>query len=350
MTWQAAFLGQAENCAALGSPFTARLLALLTDRGLPAGPVRDRIASWPGDITSRGASVPLRLAGALHGLVLAGRAPALARVYPPAASMDVDLYDPVAGAIDSEAGWINAQLDLPPQTNEVGRSAALIAAASWLSAVSGLPLRLSELGASAGLNLLFDRYALVAAGGRLGADEPALTLTPEWRGAAPEPTPIGVVERAGADLSPLDPVTDRLRLLSYIWPDQEARLTRTKAALDLAAGLRPEVARMDAADFLAARLPDPPADTLHMVFHTVAWQYFPAGTQRRGLALLAAFGARATRGRPLARIAMEADDTPDGAALTATLWPGGKTHVLGRADFHGRWIDWTAPRPEDVTW
>jgi hypothetical protein len=43
---------------------------------------------------------------------------------------------------------------------------------------------------------------------------------------------------------------------------------------------------------------------------------------------------------------MEADgSTEPGAALTLTLWPGEKVIPLGRADFHGRWVDWTAPAP-----
>ncbi len=260
----------------LGSPFTARLLGLFAERGLPEGAVRDRIAAWPGDITSRGASVPLRLAGALHGLVLEGRAPDLSGVYPPAGPVDDDvLYRLSSAAIKAEARWITARLELPPQTNEVGRSAALIAAAMWLSAHSGLPIKLSELGASAGLNLRFDRYSLVAGGHQFGAINPVLTLTPDWRGSAPTAAPVTILDRAGADLSPIDPVGDRLRLLSYIWPDQAERLARTKAALDLATRLEPNVTRGDAAEFLSGRLATPDEGVLHMVFHTIAWQYFP---------------------------------------------------------------------------
>lgn len=40
---------------------------------------------------------------------------------------------------------------------------------------------------------------------------------------------------------------------------------------------------------------------------------------------------------------MEADATPGSAALTLHLWPGDRHIALGRADFHGRWIDWQAP-------
>ncbi|MGG2473992.1 DUF2332 family protein, partial [Rhizobium sp. BR5] len=59
-----------------------------------------------------------------------------------------------------------------------------------------------------------------------------VSMSPEWRGNAPPDTRIEVVERAGCDLNPLDPlsVEDRLRLMSYIWADQTDRLERTAAA------------------------------------------------------------------------------------------------------------------------
>jgi hypothetical protein len=77
-----------------------------------------------------------------------------------------------------------------------------------------------------------------------------------------------------------------------------------------------------------------------MVYHTVAWQYFPPETQARCRAALEAAGARATAEAPLAHVGMEADATPGGAALTATLWPGGEARTLARVDFHGRWVAW----------
>ena len=52
---------------------------------------------------------------------------------------------------------MHAALAVPPQTNEVGRSAALLAGLFDLVAASGVHrTRLLELGASAGLNLLLD--------------------------------------------------------------------------------------------------------------------------------------------------------------------------------------------------
>ena len=171
----------------------------------------------------------------------------------------------------------------------------------------------------------------------------ARTLAPDWTGPVPPLATPTVIDRAGVDLNPLDPVTDRLRLLAYLWADQPERLTRTRAALDLAAIARPDVARGDAADWLEARLRTRQDGALHLVCHTIAWQYFPPDTDARARAALAKAGAAATDRAPIARLGLEADTAAPGAGLTLTLWPGGETIPLGRADFHGRWVDWQAP-------
>jgi hypothetical protein len=330
-----AFRQQAKACAALGSPLMHRLMSGLADRLAPGDPVADRILAWPGDASAKADSVPLRLAGGLHALVLTGRAPKLAAVY----QTDTDPTETALAAIGSHGAFLLDWLNSPPQTNEVRRSAPLIAAAHWLTARFGLPLVLSELGASAGLNLLWDQYALTIGDRTYGPADAALSLAPDWTGALPPLAPPGILARRGSDLNPLDPVTDRLRLLAYLWPDQPDRIARTGTALDLAAQVRPQIDRADAADWLEARLATATPGALHLVFHTVAWQYFPPATQSRALAVLARAGETA----PVARLAMEADGQSPGAALTLTLWPGGHTVALGRADFHGRWVDWQAP-------
>ena len=350
MNWRTAFRDQADSCEALGSRFTARLLRLLAEQGLPPGAVRDRIEGWTGDITSRGQSVALRLAGALHGLVIEGRAPDMAQVYPPHEAPDPRLFTAVAEALCTQAPRILDRLAQAPQTNEVARSAVLIAAARWLAAVTGKPLVLSELGASAGLNLLFDRYALAIGQHVTGPVHPALTLRPGWRGEFPTGPDPSIRARLGVDLNPVDPCRDRLRLLSYIWPDQPERLASAGAALDEARHHPGLVQTGDAIDFLATRLDLVHADACHVVFHTVAWQYFPAPSRERGLGLMAAAGARATRAAPLAKVAMEADGASPGAEIRLALWPGGHDIALGRADFHGRWVDWRAPDPKEFRW
>jgi hypothetical protein len=150
------------------------------------------------------------------------------------------------------------------------------------------------------------------------------------------------VARAGVDLNPLDPQApeDLLRLMAYLWPDQPQRLALTRAA---AGAMAARIERADAIDWLEHRLSAAPEGHVHLIQHSVAWQYFPAAAQARGTALIEAAGARAAPSTPLAWLAMESDgDTGGaiGAALTLRLWPGDIRLDLGRADFHGRWITW----------
>lgn len=327
MTVAAAFAHQARACAALGSPLTAQLCRTLP-QVLADGPVADRVLGWTGDPSTAADSLPLRLCGALHALVLTGQAPDLARAY------DGGVVDPalLRRVLDDHAETILSWLDSPPQTNEVARSAALIGAARFLSALSPLPLRLLELGASAGLNLNFDRY-------HLGTGETGVVLTPEWRGAMPQGS-VTVASRRGVDLNPLDPDRDGLRLMAYCWADQHDRMARLRAALDLARRDPPQVDRGDAGAWLADRLAKPVPDRLTLVYHTVAAQYFPPATAQACTDALSQAGRTATPSAPVAHLRMEADGG-EGAALDLTLWDGTRRDwSLGRADFHGRWIDW----------
>ncbi|MFD2853815.1 DUF2332 family protein [Seohaeicola zhoushanensis] len=61
---------------------------------------------------------------------------------------------------------------------------------------------------------------------------------------------------------------------------------------------------------------------MHLIYHTIAWQYFPAEKQAEGTALIEAAGAGATASRPLAWLGLEADGGTEGAAITLRLWPG----------------------------
>ncbi len=93
----------------------------------------------------------------------------------------------------------------------------------------------------------------------------------------------------------------------------------------------------------AARLARATPGHLHIVYHTIAWQYFPPATQATARAALEAAGAQATPDTPIAHVGMEADGDPEGAALTAQVWPGmDRPRLLARVDYHGRWVDWRA--------
>ena len=332
-----AFAYQSTACVSLGSPFMGRLMQLCADLPWPDSPVTERIFAWEGDIDPRGQSVPLRLAGALHALHLQGHR-ALGAVYPPLDVTDAALWDAVSATLIKDADHINAWLSSAPQTNEVRRSTTLIAVGHLLSAQFGLPIRTSELGASGGLNLHWDSYAMDLDGGHFGNPNPALTLRPAWSGPLPPKAEIHVMARAGVDLNPLDPANPdhALRLQAYLWPDQPERLALTRAAI--AAATTP-VTQGDAVTWLEGQLGHS-AGQLHLIYSTVAWQYFPADKQAFGKTIIEAAGKTAAKDAPLAWFGMENDGGARGAALTLRLWPGDLTIDLGRADFHGRWIDW----------
>ncbi|MGV2129333.1 DUF2332 domain-containing protein [Agrobacterium vitis] len=336
-----ALTDQARSCDILGSPFTARLCRLAAERLTPESAIGARLIDWPGDITSAGDSVPLRLAGTLHALVLSNESPALAAVYSPHTATDDALWAAVEAAFGQHQAFMQARLNSAPQTNEVRRSAALLPGFLTIASLFGLPLRLSEVGASAGLNLQWDRYAYRLGETSWGDGSPVL-LAPDWQGPPPPSATINVEERAGCDLNPLDPGTpeDCERLFSYIWADQADRLERTKAALALARSNNLSVERMDAIDWLKQRLAPSHPGQMHVVYHSVAWQYLPDTLKAQGEALITQAGQRATAQAPFARLQMEADGQRDGASLNLQIWPGGERQEIGRADFHGRWVKW----------
>lgn len=337
MSLRAHFRQQAEVCDALGSAFTARLLRCLAARMMPGRAVETRLFDWP-EARLKSDAVALRLAGALHALVLMGRDDGLSTVYPPRQAAEGALWHAVDAALAAHEAHILHWLDSAPQTNEVRRAMALIlGAAVAADHFPGLPLRISELGASAGLNLNFDRFGLTLPEGRIGPEDPALTLSPDWQGTPPPLARFQLAERRGIDLNPVDPrdPDQVLRLKSYIWPDQPNRMARTEAALSIA---QPLVDPGDAGDWLMRRLADPVPGRIDFLYHTIAWQYFPDTTARTCRAAIDRAAARATPQAPFAWLSFEMDDQRPGAPVLLRLWPGNIAVPLGRMDFHGRWF------------
>lgn len=347
-----AFAAQAMYCDAHGSPFTARLM-----RGVGEGLAQDDpwlqpLRDWPGD--PRADVLPLRVAGALHALVLAGRAPALAAVYPGGAEAgdEAALWPRARAAWASHPEWFAAFLARPPQTNETGRAAALLGgfltAASWLP--EPRPLRLLELGASAGLNLHWDRFRYAFEPGWHWPDAwtettAAPRLAPQWEGVFPPRLPLQVISRAGCDREPIDirDPDERLRLRAYVWADQSERLQRLDTALAVAAAFPVYVERADADEWIERQLAEPASGTLTVVYHSIFWNYLDAAAQRRIADAIRAAGARATDEAPLAWLRFELDDTQAQAHLVWSQWPGPQDELLAEADAHARRIRWHGP-------
>ena len=338
-----AFVDQARWCALLGSPFTARLMRSL-ERVLDRSTLTGRaVLDWEGVVDAKGDAVPLRVAGALHALARGGARSALSDAWPPnPVTEDASLDRVVRRTLADDDGTLHAWLAHAPQTNEIGRSAAVYAALMHVVGVHDMPVRLFELGASAGLNLLCDAYGYTLGECRLGRLDSSVQLVPDWTGDAPGGTEPVVVSRRGCDLSPID-VTDsaaRERLLAYVWPDQTARLARLRSALDIARSDPPAVDAADAADWIESRLPAwGESGSTRVLFHTIARQYFPADVEARVARRIVECGDAATSETPFAHIAFE-QDPRRGPALDVTVWPGGHPVRLAHSQGHGASFDW----------
>jgi hypothetical protein len=335
--------GQAAYCADGPSPFYGELLEHLAVDAEAGGPTWDLLGRTVGDPPGR---VPqLRLLGAVHRLVLSGALPELAGHYPSVGGDgDADAAWPPLRAVlvarhDELAPWI----DRTPQTNEVGRSAALIGGFLTVAAETGHPLRLLEVGASAGLNLRPDHFWYQSGSVGLGDPDSPVRFVDVWHGSPPLDTPFVVSSRAGCDHDPIDPTSDagRLALLGYVWPDQAERFARLRGALDVAARVPAPVDRADAREWLTARLADPYPGEATVVFHSIVLQYFTRDDIVELGAILAAAGSRATAAAPLAWLRLEPTSmSVPVAELRLTVWPSGEERLLGHAGFHGTPVEW----------
>ncbi len=337
-----AYANQVAYCRANDSPVTARIvaaIAALLDEPA-AGPFIARIRDWRG--APLGDAVPLRSAGGLHALHLSGDAPELAPIYVDTPADDAAI---VAEVVRKHEADLLPWLDGPPQTNEAGRSSSFIAAMLWL-AEQGMPPRFEclEIGSSAGINLMIDRYFYDLGGVQVGPENAVMHFTPEWRGASPPDRHIVFASLKGCDVAPVD-LTDAaqaLRLKAYIWPEHTVRFARLKAAIAAAKIAPPDLAAMNAADFVEVELAKPQASgTTRVLMHSIVWQYVPADQQARITAAMAAAGARATSKRPLAWIALEGNRTLLNHGLSVRYWPGGGDEaLLAAAHAHGAWLEW----------
>lgn len=332
---------QARYCELLGSPLYASLLERAAADVLAGGP------SWAvlevHDKDPAGSALALRFMGATHRLVLEGRAPELALCYPSA-----------GGAPHADAAWealrrvlqehreeVADLMERPVQTNEVGRAAGLIGAFLTVASRTGLPLRLLEIGASAGLLLHWDHFRYEARGATWGPEESPVRLCDFNSDAAPPfETEATIAERHGCDRSPVDPTTKdgRLTLLSYVWPDQVARIRSLRAALEVARHTPALIDRADAAGWLEQHLARPKPGLATVLYHSIVWQYLSDEQLDRVSAAIDNAAATATHDAPFAWLRMEAGG--DIAHVRLALWPGGADRLVATCSYHGAAVRW----------
>lgn len=339
MTPVDAFSGQVAYCTANDAPVTAALVQALADALDTTTRTGRRVLGWRGNPVAD--ALPLRLAGGVHDAWRTGDAAELAPIFEgggTAAGRAAAMRGFLARADAVLLPW----LDGPPQTNEPGRSAQLMAGLLDVAARHGPRLEILEIGSSAGLNLLIDRYRIELPGIATGPASAPVVLTPEWRGPPPPAVAPDIVSIRGVDIAPVDATTDAgaRRLLAYVWADHRQRFDRLEAALRLLRAHPPRLEAGDAADWVEARLREPPrSGVTRVLMHSIVWQYIDATGRARITAAMEAAGARATAENPLAWVRVEADRTINRHEITIRSWPGhGRETLIGHAHAHGFWV------------
>lgn len=335
---------QGQICTGMGSPMYGDVLDRVA-ADVRAGGVFATILSGHENDSGR-LAVPLRLLGGLHRLALDGSAPQLRRWYPSTGGWwDAEAAWPdITLAASDHAEQLRATLDQPPQTNEVGRAAALIGGLLTLGNRFALPVRLFEIGCSAGLNLRADHYRYRYSGGHWGPPDSPVAIDDAWRGPLPPAAAIEIVERHGYDIAPLDATSrdGELTLLSYVWPDQPERLDRLRGAISIARRVPAELQLRNAVDAVAG-LPVE-GGALTVLWHSIMWQYLSADDQAAVRAGIDAVGAHARRDAPFAHLTLEPQrrtpDAPVEFAVRARCWPGGDDTLLGVCSPHGPPVVW----------
>ena len=334
---------QARSCRKLGSPLYELLLRAATEDAERGGAVFRALADKAGD--PDGSALALRFMAAVHRLVLRGAAPELAEHYASAGGTRPP-HGAAAAFLETVARheeWLREDSRRPLQTNEVGRSAALVCGFLTVSKRHALPLEVLEIGASAGFNLRWDHYLYEARGETWGDPASPVRLC-DYNGELIPPFGVAaqVVRRRGCDPNPIDPLTEegRISLVSFVWPDQAARLRRLRGAIEVAARVPVRVDQAPASQWLEEVLARGAPGAARVVFHSIVWQYLDDAEQASVTATIEAAGAEATDTAPLAWLRMEPSADQKEVELRLRTWPGGDDRLIVTSGYHGTGVRW----------
>jgi len=114
MDIRAAFREQARACRELESPFMVRLCELFAERLGAGNLVAEKLLSWPADSSALRQLIALRVAGALHAMVLRKQSAALVAAWPPNTVSDDVLWSTVRSACSTQATVLLPWLERAP--------------------------------------------------------------------------------------------------------------------------------------------------------------------------------------------------------------------------------------------
>jgi len=229
------------------------------------------------------------------------------------------------------------------QTNEPARCAVLLPLLAQLPQ----PLALIEVGASAGLCLLMDRYGYDYGDARIDPAPSDVACVPVFTckvsGAVPIPKAIpSIAWRAGLDLNPIDVRSeqDTAWLETLVWPGQEVRVTRLRAAINLARRHPPHLVKGDLLTDLPQLMATAPRAATLVVFHTAVLGYvLPPSARERFAATVKDAGAQ--------WISNEAPGVFRSIASKAPPSPVSGRFLMA---LNGAPVAWTGPHGQSLDW
>jgi hypothetical protein len=278
-----------------------------------------------------------RLLGLLDTLPAAKRQPNLLLAV--GRYLGAPVTDPPAFLEFAAANWDRVRREIlgrATQTNEPARCALLLPVLAALPQ----PLALLEVGASAGLNLFPDRYTYRYGETTVGGGAPGPVFDCVLTGiGAPQRVP-DVVWRAGLDLNPLDVADpeDVAWLDALIWPEQDERRARQRAAARVAAAAPPLMVRGDLVDDLPALAARAPAGATLVVVHTMVLYQVAPERRTAFTDVVRSVGAH--------RIGVENPTVFDYPDLPKP--PNERLHHVLTLD--GRPLAWARPHGQALTW
>ncbi len=217
---------------------------------------------------------PTIILAALHDLVLAGRAPALAAAYE-AADGDAAARAAIDTLVRMTEPVVAIAVRRRARPNETGRCAVLYPAIAEAAHRAGAKaVGLIDVGCSAGLNLNVDRVGITFSNGQsLGDPASAVQQSSSLVGerSIPARGMPEVVARIGVDRDPIDVTNedDARWLRACLPPDQPERAARLQAEMALAATAPPLLLRGDVVEVLPDAFARVPASALPVV--TTTW-------------------------------------------------------------------------------
>lgn len=325
----------------LPCPFYDRLCDLFLDDLDRRGPVEQVLEPFAFEAYDH--MYVLRFLGALHRLALSGDSPELAAHFPSTGGDGnaAATYAVIEALLADPPPLIADMFTRPPQTNEVGRSIALMTGLLVIADRLGMSLQLREIGSSAGLNLRLDTYWYEQDGAGVGNPDSRVRFVDMWPDSAPPwDANLSIADRRGCDRDPIDATEPEgaLTLLCYVWPEPAERFALAKAAIEQAASMPVTIDKEDCDTWVPRVLADREPGKAVVLMHSVMWQYLPDEDRAAVTGAIEAAGGAATADTPVAWLRLEPHPTDFfPAEVRVRVWDGSSEveTLVAHSGFHG---------------